>query len=209
MFALKLKPPEELRNIIAGSTFIIKCFGCSEVCFDEQEADDFLEGLPHGKTARLDYLCNREFSGRCIEKYADAIKDAASLVVFACGSGVQTVAELIEEREVFPGCDTLFINGFQGLKSLKADCLQCNECRLNLTAGICPLTACSKSLLNGPCGGAKDGKCEVSEGMDCGWEKIYDRLKAAGREKVLKKSQRPRDFNKMSAGFTPAGDDVK
>ena len=76
--------------------------------------------------------------------------------------------------------------GFQGVTPTEYDCKQCGECYLNLTGGICPITACSKSLVNGQCGGSKDGKCEVDSSMECGWERIYRRLAQIGRLDVLK-----------------------
>ena len=85
--------------------------------------------------------------------------------------------------------------GFQGVTPLEYDCGQCGECYLNLTGGICPITACSKSLVNGPCGGTKNGKCEVNPEMDCGWERIIQRLKAQGRLDVLKCPTQIHDFN--------------
>ena len=75
----------------------------------------------------------------------------------------------------------MHLPGVQGVTPLTVDCGQCGECFLNLTGGICPITACSKSLVNGPCGGTKDGKCEVNPGMECGWERIYRKLEELGR----------------------------
>ncbi|HCJ67524.1 MAG TPA: 5,10-methylene tetrahydromethanopterin reductase, partial [Elusimicrobia bacterium] len=68
----------------------------------------------------------------------------------------------VTSHQIYPGCDTLYLNGFQGLTPFNFDCAQCGQCFLNYTGGICPLTSCAKSLLNGPCGGAKNGKCEVA-----------------------------------------------
>ncbi len=83
-------------------------------------------------------------------------------------------------------CDTYPLPGFQGVTPLEYDCDQCGECYLNITGGICPITACSKSLVNGPCGGTKNGKCEVDGDMECGWERIYRRLAQLGRQDALK-----------------------
>ena len=106
--------------------------------------------------------------------------------MLSCGVGVQTVAELYAAKRVLAGCDTYALPGYQGLTPLEHDCKQCCECFLNLTGGICPLTACSKSLVNGQCGGAKAGKCEVDPNMECGWERIYQKLKKVGRLDALK-----------------------
>ena len=116
----------------------------------------------------------------------DAIAAADAVLVFSCGVGVQTVAELLADKKVIACCDTYALPGFQGVTPLEHDCRQCGECYLNLTGGICPITACSKSLVNGQCGGAKNGKCEVDPNMDCGWERIQRKLTQIGRLDALK-----------------------
>ena len=115
--------------------------------------------------------------------------------MFSCGVGVQTISGLLDDKPVYACCDTVELPGFQGVTPLEYDCDQCGECFLNLTGGICPITACSKSLVNGPCGGTKDGKCEVSPTIDCGWERIIQRLKAQGRLDVLRCPTQMHDFN--------------
>ncbi len=207
MFALKLKNSEKLEEFLNRRTFAIKCFGCKEVFFPEKEVDDYLEEKKPGHIKRLDYLCREEFSRTYLEKNIDKIRQSSNIVVFSCGTGIQMIASILEENEVFPGCDTLYLNGFQGVKSLAADCLQCAECRLNHTGGICPLTVCSKSLINGQCGGASDGKCEVSKEMECGWELIYKRMKGLGKEEILKAERRPRDFNRMILDYSSTGEE--
>ena len=111
----------------------------------------------------------------------DEIDEADTVLVLSCGVGVQTVAEYLEDKRVVAACDTYRLPGFQGVTPLEFDCGQCGECFLNLTGGICPITACSKSLVNGQCGGAKDGHCEVDPDMDCGWELIHRKLTKLGR----------------------------
>lgn len=96
------------------------------------------------------------------------IDEAGGVLVFSCGVGVQTVSELLNGKAVYAGCDTIRLPGFQGVTPLEYDCGQCGECYLNLTGGICPVTACSKSLVNGQCGGAQNGRCEVDPDMECG-----------------------------------------
>ena len=121
-----------------------------------------------------------------MEQYQAEIDSADTIILFSCGVGVQTVSALFENKRVVAACDTYALPGYQGVTPLEHDCKQCGECFLNLTGGICPLTACSKSLVNGQCGGAKGGKCEVDPNMECGWERIYQRLKKIGRLDALK-----------------------
>ena len=133
-----------------------------------------------------DYICNADNLKIRLQKHQAAIEAADMILVFSCGVGVQTVADLYAEKRVCAACDTYALPGFQGVTPLEHDCDQCGECFLNITGGICPLTACSKSLVNGQCGGAKNGRCEVDPNMECGWERIYQRLKAVGRLDALK-----------------------
>ena len=133
-----------------------------------------------------DYICNPENLKLRLQKHMAAIEAADAVLVFSCGVGVQTVAEYLDGKRVCACCDTYALPGFQGVTPLEHDCDQCGQCYLNLTGGICPLTACSKSLINGQCGGAKNGKCEVDPNMECGWERIIRRLTAIGRLDVLK-----------------------
>lgn len=190
MLITKIKDREKILDVLkTRKPFVFKCFGCREVFFPEREIDNLLkeEGVSVRGIARIDYLCREEFTGRYLEHFAGSIKEADAILVFSCGVGVQVVSKLIPDRIVVPACDTNYINGFQGIASQNADCEQCGECWLNLTGGICPLTSCSKGLLNGPCGGTKDGKCEVNPEMDCGWALIHRRLKDIENEKLLQK----------------------
>ncbi len=205
MLVTKLKNSQELDPIITRKSFIIKCFGCAEVLFPEREIDEYLREKRPETVKRLDYLCNEIFTGEYVAKYSEQLGQSANIIVFSCGIGVQTVAALMEEMCVLPGCDTFYINGFQGLKSAPADCEQCAECRLNHTAGICPLTACSKSLINGQCGGADEGKCEANNNMECGWERIYKRLSEQNNEQIMKARQEPRNYLKMIEGDEKTG----
>jgi electron transport complex protein RnfC len=133
-----------------------------------------------------DYICNPEHLKLRLERFAAQIEEADMILVFSCGVGVQTVSDLYPQKKVCAACDTYALPGFQGVTPLEYDCKQCGECYLNITGGICPLTACSKSLVNGQCGGCKDGKCEVDHGMECGWERIQRRLAQLGRLDLLK-----------------------
>ena len=190
MLITELKAKETILSLAAGKVFIINCHGCKEIYFPEHEADALQAELAEaGKVTGIittDYICNAENLKLRLEKHAAAIEAADAILVFSCGVGVQTVAEMFAGKRVCACCDTYALPGFQGVTPLEYDCKQCGECYLNLTGGICPITACSKSLVNGQCGGAKDGKCEVDPNMECGWERIIRRLTAVGRLDVLK-----------------------
>ena len=190
MLITELKAKETILSLAAGKVFVINCHGCREIYFPEHEADALQKELVDaGKVTGMittDYICNVENLKLRLAKHAAAIEAADAVLVFSCGVGVQTVADLFPGKKVCACCDTYALPGFQGVTPLEHDCDQCGQCYLNLTGGICPLTACSKSLINGQCGGAKNGKCEVDPNMECGWERIVRRLTAIGRLDVLK-----------------------
>ena len=190
MLITELKAKEVIESLASGKVFIINCHGCREIRFPEKEADELQKELVEaGKVTGIlttDYICNAENLKLRLSKYAAAIEAADAVLVFSCGVGVQTVSDYLEGKRVYACCDTYALPGFQGVTPLEHDCKQCGQCYLNLTGGICPITACSKSLINGQCGGAKKGKCEVDPNMECGWERIYQKLKAIGRLDAMK-----------------------
>ena len=190
MLITELKNKETILSLLEGKVFVIVCHGCREIHFPEHEADALLAELVAGGNVTgsitTDYICNVDNLKLRLQRHAAAIDSADTLLVLSCGVGVQTVAGLYPAKRVIAGCDTYALPGFQGVTPLEYDCRQCGECYLNLTGGICPITACSKSLVNGQCGGAKNGKCEVDPNMECGWERIQRRLAQIGRLDVLK-----------------------
>ncbi len=190
MLITELKAKETILSLITGKVFIINCHGCKEIHFPEKEAEELQKELVEaGKVTGIittDYICNPENMKLRLNKHAAAIEAADTVLVFSCGVGVQTVSGYLDNKRVCAACDTYALPGYQGVTPLEHDCDQCGECFLNLTGGICPLTACSKSLVNGQCGGAKDGKCEVDPSMECGWERIQKRLAQIGRLDALK-----------------------
>ncbi len=188
MLITELKSKETIEALATGKVFIINCHGCKEIHFPEAEANELQKGLGDKVTGILttDYICNAENLPIRLEKFQAAIEAADAILVFSCGVGVQTVAEHFPTKRVYACCDTYALPGFQGVTPLEHDCKQCGQCYLNITGGICPITACSKSLLNGQCGGAKNGMCEVDPNMECGWERIIRRLTQVGRLDALK-----------------------
>ena len=190
MLITELKSTETLRGQLKGKVFVLNCHGCREIRFPEAEANAFqaeltAEGVVTG-IFTTEYICNDENLAVILKPHAAAIEVADTIAVFSCGVGVQTVAAMYPGKRVVACCDTYALPGYQGVTPLEVDCKQCGECFLNLTGGICPLTACSKSLVNGQCGGAKNGKCEVDPNMECGWERIYQKLKKIGRLDAMK-----------------------
>ena len=200
MLLTKMKPGEELLPQKKGKVFVIACRGCKEINVKEaeEEAEAFFEQASHsGRMLGLmgaDYICNPSYLKDRIGKYADQLQEADTIVVFSCGVGVQTMAEAFPDKRVCAGCDTYALPGFQGVTPLEHDCHRCGQCYLNLTGGICPITACSKGLVNGQCGGAKNGMCEVDPNMECGWERIIRKLTQLDRLDALNAPVQLRDY---------------
>ena len=160
MLITRLKSEETITSLCTGKVFIINCHGCKEVGFPEAEAHALQKKLADaGKvvgTLTTDYVCNPDELALRLRGPMPKIAEADAVLVFSCGVGVQTISGLLDDKPVYACCDTVELPGFQGVTPLEYDCDQCGECFLNLTGGICPITACSKSLVNGPCGGRLD-----------------------------------------------------
>jgi ferredoxin len=190
-----LKPIEEVETSIRDCrrVLILGCRGCVTVCNTggEKEAEVLASQLRIASKARGD---EREISQATIERQCDfeyiepirpQIEDADMVVSLACGAGVQHVAEasagLERPVQIVPGVNTTFLGAALEQGVWAERCQGCGDCVLEITGGICPIARCSKSLLNGPCGGSSGGKCEIDPDVDCGWQLIYDRLTALGK----------------------------
>jgi hypothetical protein len=140
--------------------------------------------------------CDVEFLEELLEK----AKENDVILSMACGSGVQLVAEHAGSLKVFPAINTNFIGAIHEKGVWGERCQTCGDCKLSMTGGICPITRCSKSLMNGPCGGSKDGKCEINPETACGWQLIVDRLEATGCLDQYETILAPADWSKSRDG---------
>jgi NAD-dependent dihydropyrimidine dehydrogenase PreA subunit len=187
---------------------ILGCGSCTSVCFSggrrevttlasilatigqkEEKQQLFIENV-------VERQCDWEFLEQIIDQteYIDAI------LSLACGIGVQALAERFPSTPIIPGLDTCFMGMNEGLGIWSERCLGCGDCILDVTAGVCPVTRCSKSLLNGPCGGSVAGKCELSPDLPCAWQLIHDRLMAKGLLNNLDNIQPIKDWSTSHAG---------
>jgi hypothetical protein len=112
-----------------------------------------------------------------LKPFKEAMDKTDCIIVMSCGAGTQTAVDLYEDKAVFPANDSLFLGNMTRLQIFDERCSLCGKCILDKTGGICPITACPKGLLNGPCGGCKDGNCEISPDIKCAWVRIYERMK--------------------------------
>ena len=201
----RLKGTEELTALLEGKDklFVIACNKCFKEFESVEESDcgEFVKlaeelGKTVTGTAQLDFLCNSVQTGKAL---ADIVPDGTEhVVVISCGLGVQIVAELTG-RDTYAAANSLNYIGHHGMALTEKACGACAQCYLNVTGGVCPVVDCSKSLLNGQCGGAKNGKCEADPDKDCAWEKIYRRLEKQGRlEEFLRQPVQMRDYSKVN-----------
>ena len=146
----------------------------------------------------LDPACHLQNDKRLLKKHKHEIENAKKILVLACGNGVQTVSEVIKNIDIIPGTDTLFLGEIKRLTDFEKRCIMCGDCIQDLFEGVCPISRCPKSMLNGPCGGSIDGKCEVSKELDCIWNIIYKRLKEKDQLKRLKEIKKPKDWSKST-----------
>jgi hypothetical protein len=137
--------------------------------------------------------CDARTTRLLLRRNKDRIGPADALLVLACGAGVQTVASLVDVP-VYPALNTLFLARLQNLSVCDERCRMCGECILAETAAICPVTLCPKGLMNGPCGGYEDGKCEVDRERDCAWVAIYERMEALGQREQFMVIHDPKDW---------------
>ena len=201
----RLKGKDELVSLLADkdNLFIIACNKCFKEfeTIDEPDCGEFEKiAAECGKTvigsAKVDFLCNKVQTERVMEGMIP--EGAENVFVISCGLGIQTVADLAG-KPVYAASNSLNYRGYHGMALTERKCGACAQCYLNVTGGICPVVDCSKSLLNGQCGGAKDGKCEVDSTKDCAWEKIYERLEKQGRlEEFLNQPVQMRDYSKVN-----------
>ncbi|AFA47720.1 electron transport complex subunit RsxC [Acetobacterium woodii] len=204
----KLKGKEELDALLADKDdlFVVACNKCFKELesFEEPECGLFEEiAKEQGKNiigcAKVDFLCNEPLTSKSF--LGTLPEEAKNVFVISCGLGIQTIAELAE-IPVYAASDTIAVDGQHGMALTTTLCEACGQCYLNMTGGICPIVDCSKSLLNGQCGGAKNGKCEVNKEMDCGWQLIYERLEKQGRlQELLDKPVELRDYSKVNYKF--------
>ena len=135
------------------------------------------------------------------EEVTQKINDADAVLSLACGAGVQLLARIFPDKCVYPGVNTTFIGLVEEQGKWLESCLACGDCKLGKFGGVCPIARCSKSLLNGPCGGSADGTCEVDpENIDCAWQLIYDRLEKIGQLENLTEIEEPNDYSTAHDG---------
>ena len=189
------KPIKEILEMIEGyeRILIVGCGTCVAVCFagGEKQVKILASALRisrklTGKKITIEEItverqCEKEF----VNELKKLISSSDVIISLACGIGAQTLTELFPEKITLPGLNTTFIGAPVEHGIWEERCRSCGDCSLDLSGGICPVSRCSKSLLNGPCGGSRNGKCEVNSEIDCAWQLIYNRLKKIGKINLM------------------------
>ena len=205
MIVAEQKPFEDIYDTLKGykKVLILGCGTCVTVCLagGEKEVAVLASTLRLANKennikmdvveATIERQCDREF----FDEVKDKIESADVVLSMACGVGVQFCSEVFEGKRVLPALNTRFYGTTEQQGIWSERCAGCGECVLEKFSGVCPIARCSKSLLNGPCGGSQDGKCEIDpENLDCAWQLIFDRMKALNILDRLEENQVIKDW---------------
>ncbi len=191
MIVADKKPIEEIIKEIESYSrvLILGCNECVTVCEagGKKEVGILASALRmyflnQGKDVKIDEVTlERQCDHEYLEEIRDRVDKYDAVLSLACGVGVQFMAEKYQTLPVYPGVNTCFLGVTEKRGLWTERCQACGKCILAKTAGICPVSRCAKRILNGPCGGSTNGKCEISKEVDCAWQLIVDRLKALGK----------------------------
>ncbi len=205
MIVASRKPLEEIIEAVASENniLVVGCGTCVAVCMagGEKEAGLLtvelrmalkLQGKsPDIATVTIQRQCEAEF----VETLQSHVADRDVVISIGCGAGVQFLARTFENKRIIPGLNTEFIGVVSAPGEFQEVCGACGDCVLGLTGGICPIARCSKSLLNGPCGGSSKGHCELGDEIPCAWQLIYDKLAAMNQLSLMEKINAPKDWS--------------
>lgn len=204
MIVARRKPFDEIKGSVSGAeqVLILGCGTCVAVCLagGEKEVSILASQLKmalrlENQNVRIDELtierqCDREFIEEINTRVT--VDDYDLILSMACGAGVQLLSDVFDHKAVLPALNTTFIGVAEGPGVWTERCRACSNCILGVTGGICPITMCAKGLVNGPCGGAINGKCELDYNRACAWAMIYERLQKLGKMENVRKIQPPR-----------------
>ena len=204
------KSIEEIWKMIREQrkVLVLGCNSCVAVCHQggTKQAEVLasllrMQAVQEGVEIQLDVggierQCEHEFFNSVL----DAISSTESVLSLACGVGVQFMAEKFKTTPVYPALNTTFLGAVERPGYFTEKCQACGNCVLAVTGGLCPIARCAKRLLNGPCGGVSNGKCEINRELDCVWQLIVERLEALGRFDDYEKLFPLKDWSKDRAG---------
>jgi ferredoxin len=210
MITAERKPIEEILQFMEpySQILLVGCNECVTVCAAGGRKEVALLSsalqmarMKSGKTLDVrEITLERQCDPEYVEELVTYIDQADAVLSMACGCGVQEVARRFKDKPVFPAVNTEFMGASERQGVWAERCQGCGDCLLGLTGGVCPIARCSKRLLNGPCGGSANGKCEISPEVDCAWQLIWDRLKALGMDERYEEIMRAKDWRTSRDG---------
>ena len=191
-----------LKKIEKKPVFIMGCSECATICKTggEKEVNDIIKylkinGLKVTGSVILEPACHRLNNKRILKRYKNELNETEKILVLSCGNGAQTISELFNDKEVICGTNTLFLGQIKHLTEFEKKCNFCGNCIIDNFEGLCPITRCPKNMLNGPCGGSINGKCEVNSNMDCIWYLIVNKFNDKNNINKLKNIEKPFDWS--------------
>jgi ferredoxin len=210
MIVAEQKPLAEIKAMLNGyeKVLVVGCGTCVTVCFAGGEKEVGILASALRMATRLDgngisfdeVTVQRQCEWEYIDPLAERLENYDTILSLGCGIGVQTLAERFPGKRVLPGLNTTFMGLPTEQGVWEERCQACGNCILDLTGGICPITRCSKQLLNGPCGGSQNGKCEIDPETPCAWQLIWERMSALGLLDRLMEVQPPKDWSTSRDG---------
>lgn len=210
MIIAEQKSLDEIKSLVGDSekVLVVGCGTCVTVCFagGSREAEILSSALRmssklEGKAKDVrNVTVQRQCEWEYLDQIEEQINEADIVLSLGCGIGVQAIAEHYPETWVIPGLNTTFLGLPMEQGIWEERCAACGDCVLGLTGGICPIARCSKSLLNGPCGGSEDGHCEIDPEVPCAWQLIYDRLSSKGKLDAILEIQPPKNWSTSRDG---------
>jgi ferredoxin len=210
MIIAERKSLDEIKGLVgeAEEVLVVGCGTCVTVCFAGGAREAAITAASLRMSSRLggeakavrDVTVQRQCEWEYLDEIAEEVAAADVVLSLGCGIGVQALVEHFPQAWVVPGLNTSFL-GLPTEQGVWAErCAACGDCVLGLTGGICPIARCSKSLLNGPCGGSENGHCEIDPNVACAWQLIYDRLSSMGKLDVLLELQPPKNWRTSRDG---------
>jgi len=204
MIVAQRKSVPELLDILGCNkkVLVLGCGTCVTVCLagGEREVSIISSALRISSRIRelkleiQEHTIERQCDNIFIEKAADAISKNDVILSLGCGAGVQAIAERYN-KPVYAGLDTEFLGILEERATWTEKCVACGKCVLHEFGGICPVTRCAKHMLNGPCSGSREDRCELRPDRPCAWQLIYQRLKSIGELDRLNQMKAPKNWN--------------
>jgi ferredoxin len=210
MITAERKPIDEIRTMIGPykRVLVLGCGSCVAECAAGGEKETGMLASALRMANKMDHrevvIQEKTLDRQCVKDFVILLENIVdqydAVLSLGCGAGVQAVAEMFSEIPVLPALNTEFLGETRDQGYWVENCLGCGDCMLDDFGGVCPLARCSKQLLNGPCGGSREGKCEINPEVPCAWQVIIDRLDRFGSLDRLEQIYPPKDWSRKQGG---------